>query len=62
VELLIIVRADGTVQFDSLRKGLGFGLDQNAIDAVRKWKFLPSRRDGKPVASYMSVLINFSVR
>jgi TonB family protein len=62
VELLIIIRADGTVQFDSLRKGLGFGLDQSAIDAVKKWKFLPSRRDGKPVPVYMSVFVNFSVR
>ena len=62
VELLIVVNSDGTVKFDSVRKSLGYGLDQKAIDAVRKWKFVPSKKDGKPVASYVSVLVNFSLR
>jgi len=62
VELLIIVNSDGTVKFDSVRKSLGYGLDQKAIDAVRKWRFVPSKKDGKPVASYVSVLVNFSLR
>ena len=62
VELLVIVRADGTVQVDSVRKSLGYGLEQNAIAAVKKWTFLPSRKDGKPVPVYMIVTINFSLR
>ena len=62
VELLVIVRADGTVQVDSVRKSLGYGLEQNAIAAVKKWTFLASRKDGKPVPVYMIVTINFSLR
>jgi TonB family protein len=62
VELLIIVTADGTVKFDNVRKNLGYGLDQKAIDAVKKWKFAPGKKDGKPVATYVSVLVNFSLR
>jgi TonB family protein len=62
VELLIIVNADGTVKFDNVRKNLGYGLDQKAIDAVKKWKFAPGKKDGKPVATYVSVLVNFSLR
>jgi periplasmic protein TonB len=62
VELLIIVRADGTVQFDSVRKSLGYGLDQKAIEAVKQWKFMPGRKDGRPVPVYVSVLVNFSLR
>ncbi|HET9219640.1 MAG TPA: energy transducer TonB [Terriglobia bacterium] len=62
VEVLIIVNADGTVKVESVRKSLGYGLDQKAIDAVRKWKFAAGRKDGKPVATYVSVLINFSLR
>ena len=62
VELLIIVNADGTVKFENVRKSLGYGLDQKAIDAVRKWRFTPGKKDGKPVATYVSVLINFSLR
>jgi periplasmic protein TonB len=62
VELLIIVNADGTVKFDNVRKNLGYGLDQKAIEAVKKWKFVPGKKDGKPVATYVSVLVNFSLR
>lgn len=62
VELLIIVRADGTVDFQNVTKRLGYGLDQKAIDAVRKWRFDPGRKDGKPVATEVLVEINFALR
>jgi TonB family protein len=62
VELLIIVEADGEVRVDNVRKSLGYGLDQRAIEAVRKWRFAPGRRDGRPVATWVSVLVNFSLR
>jgi len=62
VELLIVVKADGTVDFQNVRKALGYGLDQKAIDAVRKWKFLPGKKDGIPVATLVSVTVNFSLR
>ena len=55
VELLIIVNPDGTVKFDNVRKSLGYGLDQKAIEAVKKWKFVPGKKDGKAVATYVSV-------
>jgi len=62
VELLVIVNPDGTVKFDTVRQSLGYGLDQRAIDAVKKWKFVPGKKDGKAVATYVSVLVNFSLR
>lgn len=62
VELLIVVRTDGSVQVDSVRKNLGYGLDQKAIEAVRQWRFRPSRKDGQPVPVYVIVLVNFSLR
>lgn len=62
VELLIVVNSDGTVRFDSVRKSLGYGLDQKAIEAVKKWKFIAGKKDGKPVPTYVSVLVNFSLR
>jgi periplasmic protein TonB len=62
VELLIVVKADGTVDFQNVRKSLGYGLDQKAIEAVRKWKFLPGKKDGSPVATLVSVSVNFSLR
>ena len=62
VELLIVVNADGTVRFDSVRKSLGYGLDQKAIEAVKKWRFIAGKKDGKAVPTYVSVLVNFSLR
>ena len=62
VELLIVVKADGTVDFQNVRKALGYGLDQKAIEAVRRWKFLPGKKDGIPVATLVSVSVNFSLR
>jgi TonB family protein len=32
-----------------VRDGLGFGLDEQAMEAVRQWRFRPATRDGKPV-------------
>jgi TonB family protein len=49
VELEIVVRSDGTVGDVRLVRGLGAGLDQRAIDAVRQWRFAPARRFGTPV-------------
>jgi periplasmic protein TonB len=62
VELLIVVKPDGLAQFEKVTKSLGYGLDQKAIEAVRKWKFIPGKKDGQPVATYVSVLVNFSLR
>jgi TonB family protein len=62
VELIIVVKADGSVQFDRVAKSLGYGLDQKAIDAVKKWRFIAGRKDGQPVATLVSVLVNFSLR
>jgi TonB family protein len=62
VELVIVVKADGTVDFKNVKKSLGYGLDQKAIDAVKKWKYLPGQKDGVPVATLITVSINFSLR
>lgn len=31
-----------------------------AIDAVRRWRYEPATRDGKPVAAYFTVVIDFT--
>jgi TonB family protein len=62
VVLSIVVNADGTVRFDSVSRSLGYGLDQKAIEAVRRWKFVPGKKDGKPVPVRVEVLVNFSLR
>ncbi len=51
VELLAVVTADGRVTDVQVVKGLGYGLDENAIKAARTWRLRPALGpDGKPAA------------
>jgi len=40
-------------------RGLGLGLDQKAIDAVKQWRFRPGTKDGKPVTMQAQVDVIF---
>jgi TonB family protein len=62
VILEIVVKRDGTVGDVSVTRGLGAGLDQRAIDAVRQWKFTPARRHGEPVDVVVEVAVEFALR
>jgi periplasmic protein TonB len=59
VVLAIEVDARGQVRIVEIRQSLGLGLDERAIEAVRRWKFRPGLRDGKPVATGAVVHVNF---
>jgi TonB family protein len=62
VVLEIVVRSDGTVGNVKVMQGLGGGLDQRAIDAVRQWRFSPARRFGTPVDVMVEVAVEFKLR
>jgi TonB family protein len=40
-------------------RSLGLDLDENAMDALRQWRFKPATKDGKPVAAQVQVEVNF---
>jgi periplasmic protein TonB len=62
VVLEIVVRSDGAVGNVKLLQGLGAGLDQRAIEAVRQWRFSPARRYGTPVDVIVEVAMEFKLR
>lgn len=62
VVLEIVVRSDGAVGEVRVLDGLGHGLDQRAIDAVRQWRFRPARRFGQPVDVLVEVAVEFRLR
>jgi protein TonB len=56
VTLAVLVGADGRAQNVRIVKGIGFGLDERAVETVRGWKFIPARDGAKhPVASWVTV-------
>jgi periplasmic protein TonB len=57
--LRLIVDSTGHPRDIRVIRGLGFGLDDKAIDAVRQWRFQPSRKDGVPVDVQISVEVAF---
>jgi protein TonB len=59
VLLSCVVGADGLVHNARVQRPLGLGLDQKAVEAVRRWKFEPSKLNGKPVAVQILVEVNF---
>ena len=62
VVLEVVVRSDGSVGAVRVARGLGAGLDQRAIDAVRQWKFSPARRHGTPVDVMVEIAVEFRLR
>ncbi|MGE5233761.1 MAG: energy transducer TonB [Acidobacteriota bacterium] len=64
VLLQAVIAADGTVAEVRLVRGLGFGLDENAIAAVRQWRYAPARQrsSGRALPVYLAVTVNYTLR
>jgi TonB family protein len=59
VLLSFIVDTSGQVLDVRITTPLGMGLDEKAVDAVRKWKFEPAKKDGEPVPVQIAVETDF---
>ena len=62
IQGIVIIQAtigvDGSVVGAEVLRPVPF-LDQAALDAVRQWRFTPTRLNGVPVAVIMTVTVNF---
>jgi TonB family protein len=59
VVLEVVIRSDGTVGEVRILRGLDPGLDENAVDAVRRWLFVPGKFRGRPVDIVAEVVVEF---
>ena len=59
-----IVRQDGSVGQVRILRSLDrtFGLDEEALKAVRNWRFRPGRREGRNVAVIVEIELMFTLR
>jgi TonB family protein len=62
VTLMVTVTESGDVADVKVVKGLGYGLDEKAIETVRTWKFQPATRNGSPVQTDIAVSVSFRIR
>jgi TonB family protein len=61
VILKILVDAKGNVSEVNITKPFNKGLDQSAVNTVKKWKFKPATKDGKPVSCRPTVEVSFKL-
>jgi TonB family protein len=62
VILKLTISADGNPHDIVVVKGLGYGLDENAIRVVRSWKFKPAMQHGVPVDFKGAVEVDFPAK
>jgi TonB family protein len=59
VLLSIVVDETGKATRITVARSLGLGLDEKAIEAVKKWRFEPGKLNGKAVAVQATVEVSF---
>jgi TonB family protein len=53
--------ADGNFRVLRIVRGLGFGLDENALAALRNWRFQPAVRNGERVSVIAEIEVPFQL-
>jgi len=62
VLLKVLVSEKGLAESVQLNSSSGYEkLDQAAIEAVKKWSFIPAKRSNQPVSAYVLVPVKFSL-
>lgn len=61
VLLNLVVDQDGLPQNVHVLRGVGMGLDEKAVEAVKQYKFKPAMEDGNPVPVALNVEVNFQI-
>jgi len=59
VRVEVLFGSDGAIQHALIARGLGFGLDEEALKAARGIEFKPGEVGGKPVSMWMGVDLLF---
>ncbi len=57
----VVIGADGKPGEIAVGRPIGFGLDENAVDAIRKATFEPAIKDSKPVPVLLNLVVEFRI-
>ncbi len=61
VQVALVVDDQGRPKNIHVERGVGMGLDEKAVEAVRQYKFKPAMKDGKPVPVELYIEVNFQI-
>jgi protein TonB len=61
VQVYLVVDAEGRPTHIRVARGVGMGLDEKAVEAVRQYKFKPALQNGKPVPVDLYIDVNFQI-
>jgi len=59
VTLDVVIHSDGTIEVKDVLSSLGYGLDEEAIAVMTKWKCTPGTVNGQPANIRLKITINF---
>ena len=57
----LVVDVDGRAKNFKILKSAGMGLDENAIEAIKQWRFTPGRKNGRAVPVWAQIAANFNM-
>jgi TonB family protein len=57
----LIVNTNGQPENVHVVRGVGMGLDEKAVEAVRQYRFRPAMENGNPVPVLLNVQVNFKI-
>jgi TonB family protein len=57
----IVIDERGNLAWMRVVRALGMGLDENAMEMVRTWRFDPATRNGEPVPVEMQIEVSFNL-
>ena len=61
VVLKIVIDKAGKISRIRLERALRMGLDETAMEEVKRWRFNPATRNGQPVAVEMNIEVSFNL-
>jgi len=62
VTLIFVLNEEGRVEDPRVENSSRPEFEKPALEAIRKWRFSPGEKDGKPVRTYIRVPMRFQVR
>jgi outer membrane biosynthesis protein TonB len=57
----VVIGADGKPGEIAVARPIGFGLDENAVDSIRKATFAPAIKNGNPVPVMLDLVVEFRI-